>query len=118
MTTLRMFRGDDRTWNLAFTKDGVAQNITGWSIWVTGKVAYTSDDTVKVFQKTVGSGVTVVNAAGGLATFTLSASDTNSLGNERVTLKCDVQVKDSSNNIVTTQIFDLIVDPEATRSTS
>ena len=116
MTTLHMFRGDNRTFNLAFTKDGVAQNITGWLIWVTAKTAYTSTDTGNIFQKTIGTGVTVVSAVGGTATFDVDDSDTNGFANERVTLICDVQVKDTPGNIVTAALFQLIVDPEVTRS--
>lgn len=115
-TTLRMTRGDDKTFNMAFTKNSQPQNITGFSIWVTAKRAASDADATAVFQRTIGSGVTVTNAVGGLANFTVIQAHTSGFEASRVTLLCDVQLKDTPGNVVTAGHFLLLVDPDITRA--
>jgi len=50
MTTLKMFRGDDRTINLRFTKSGVVQDITDWMIFFTAKRNLADTDTQAIKQ--------------------------------------------------------------------
>ncbi len=117
---VEMFRGDTKQVNLTFKKDGVSQNITGWSIWFTAKRAIADADSAAVFRKTssTGSGIVITSAVNGEAQVTISPSDTNSLEDVEVNLICDVQAKDGSLNIVTTGYVRLLIKPDVTRSTA
>lgn len=115
---LSMYRGDDRQFNLAFTKNGSPYNLTGGSMWITAKLKVSDADSAAQFQKKIGSGITIVSAVDGTATLTVSASDTDDMSDEQTELFCDVQIKDSTGNIVTPTAFKLIVNPEITRDTS
>lgn len=118
--TFTIFRGDDRSITIAALQaDGVtAQNITGWALWFTGKLAIADADVAAVFQRTVaGGGITITNAVGGLATVTLVPANTDSLTQD-TTLFCDLQGKDGSGKIYTLATGKLVVQAEVTRSTA
>lgn len=115
---LTMFRGDDRQFDLAFTKNGAPYDLTGGSLWVTAKLKISDPDSSAQFQKTIGDGITIVSAVGGTATLTIDAADTDDMPDDQTELFCDVQIKDSQNNISTPIAFKLIVNPEVTRNTS
>jgi hypothetical protein len=56
-----MYRATHDGWTFTVTdKDGVATDITGWNIWYEAK-ASKNDADGSVFQKAVGSGVTILN---------------------------------------------------------
>ena len=114
---MKMFRGDHETVNLRFTKDGVKQNITGWSIYFTAKRKLTDTDPQAIFQKntTSGSGVTITDAANGLAEVAVVPVDTSGLEDTEVSLICDVQAKDASSQVATTGYVNLVVQPDVSR---
>ena len=75
-TNLTMHAGDTKTIDIAFTDGGTPVIITGASIafavaWRPGGPA--------ILTKTVGAGIVITNAAGGLARVTLSPADTATL---------------------------------------
>jgi hypothetical protein len=87
-----MRRGDTAGWNLAVVDTtGAPFDLTGYTLWFTAKRAITDADADAVFQLTNGAGITVTNAAGGLAAITPRRADTSSL-TEDVRLYVDVQL--------------------------
>ncbi len=117
MSSLKMFRGDNKTVNLRFTKNGVKQNITGWTIHFTAKRKLTDTDPQAIFQKktTSGSGITIIDGNNGLAEVAIVPVDTSGLEDSEVSLICDVQAKDASSQVATTGYVNLVVQPDITR---
>lgn len=119
-----MFRGDSRSLTVAALQpDGVTpQDLTGWSLWFTGKLAILDPDMSAVFQRTIGSGITVTDAAAGLATVALAPASTDSLmatgTATSVDLFCDLQGKDGSGDVATLATGKITVLAEITRTTS
>lgn len=102
-------------YNLAFTRAAVPVNITGASIWFTVKYRYTDADPGLV-QLTIGSGIVVTNAAGGLATVSIP-NTTTALLPAPLALVYDVKVLESSG-VYSTPIFGtLTVNPAVTNAT-
>ena len=95
-TNFEKFRGDDCTINLAFKDaDGVAQDITGWTTFITIKSSIDDADVDAVFQEDV----TVHDTpADGLTHFTIPDTDTDDLAGDYV---YDIQYKDSSGLVKT-----------------
>lgn len=115
-----MFRGDDTDFTLTFSKiDGTAQDITGWTIWFTAKIAESDADEQAKFQKSTaaGAGIVLTTPAEGIATVSILEADTSDLRNETV-LYYDVQVKDGADKIVTTEKGTLTVQVDITRATT
>jgi len=108
-----MKRGDSKVFNLTISGD-----ITGAKLWMSAKTGYTA--TGYVFQKDTAllGGVVITNGPGGLATVTLSPSDTSSLPPTTVKLVYDVQVKSASGLVSTVQSGTLTVEPDVTIATS
>lgn len=98
-----MTRGDAFTFTLTVTQAGAAYNLTGCSIRFTAKWSYSDADGSAVFSRTVGSGITVTNAAGGIATVALAPSNTSSLPASRTDLVYDIQVTNGSNPFTVVQ---------------
>ena len=116
--TETMFRGDTKLITLTITKNGAALNITGFHVWFTGKLAISDTDVQAIFQRsTINGGVTLTNAASGIATVVIRPIDTDSLATETI-LFCDAQMRDSSGNITTLATGKITVLPEITRSTA
>lgn len=113
-----VYRGDDRNLPVEVTEPGGpgAQDLTGWSLWFTGKLNIADDDAAAIFQYTIGSGITVDNAAGGLATIAIAGDDTNALTADSTTLFCDLQGKDGAGKIATLATGKLTVEAEITRT--
>jgi hypothetical protein len=122
--SFQMFRGDSRSIAVAALQpDGVtAQNISGWALWFTGKLNILDPDGSAVFQRTIASGITVTNAALGLATVALAPASTDSLmaaGTQTsVDLFCDLQGKDGAGNVATLATGKITVLAEITRTTT
>jgi hypothetical protein len=89
---LTMRRGDTPIWDLAVVQsDGSPFNLTGCTVYFTAKLVITDADP-GVFQlSSATAGVTITNAAGGLATIQPARGDTNTL-TENTRLYVDVQV--------------------------
>jgi hypothetical protein len=77
-----MRRGDTPAWDLAVVQDdGSPLDLSGWTIYFTAKRTITDPDP-GVFQLTNGSGVTITDAAGGLATIQPRRADTSTILDE------------------------------------
>lgn len=118
MTDFTLHRGDTVDLSFTVTASGAAYSLVGCSIWFTAKTSYALADTLATFQKKLGSGITITNAAGGTFTVRISPSDTSILGNAKTLLLYDCQIKDSSGNIYTIASGNLIFIPDVTRSTT
>jgi len=122
--TFQMYRGDTKSIEMAAVEaDGTTPiNLSGWSLWFTGKNNILDADGSAVFQKETGSGIVVTDAASGEATITLAPADTDSLmgtgSATSVDLFCDLQGVDGSGNVATLATGKLTVLAEITRTTS
>lgn len=114
---LQMRRGDTYAFNLTVTQAGSAFNLTGASVRMTAKWAYTDPDSDAVFVRTVGSGIGFLSASGGLATVTIAPANTSSLPGNSVNLVYDIQVTDVSDNIYTIVDGILTVLPDVSITT-
>jgi hypothetical protein len=95
-----MWRGDSESIAAAITVSGVAVDITNASLRFTAKRALTDTDANAVFTRTIGTGITVTNAIGGLATIALIPANTLSLTVPTL-LYCDFQLQDVPGNVST-----------------
>ena len=106
--TLTMTRGDERSLSIAVTDSGgSAYNLTG------KRLLFTARHKATTISKTTVSGITVTNAAGGLATVLLSPSDTSGFA-DRVVLACDLQTDDNPASPVTLASGTITVLPDIT----
>jgi hypothetical protein len=97
MSALTMKRGDTPVWRFTVVDaDGAAVNLTGYSARFTVKRNVNHDDTDAFLTKTIGSGITVTNAAGGLLEVRLAAADTEDLVRD-TTLVWDLQIAAGAN---------------------
>lgn len=91
---LTMRRGDTPLWDVAVTNpDGTPFDLTGYVAYFTAKRSLADADP-GVFQLTIGGGVTITSAAGGLLTIQPRRADTNTL-TEDTRLFVDVQISES-----------------------
>lgn len=89
---LTMFRGDTPSFNFVVTTDGVATNLTSTTLRFGAKYSLTDADSTVLMSKTTGAGITVTNAAGGLATLLLAKTDTSTLPGINLVLFYDLQL--------------------------
>jgi hypothetical protein len=100
-TGKKIFRGDTIVIEFAVSQDGVALNLTGYSIWFTAKKQKSDNDTAPTaIQKTLSSGIVVLDAAAGHIKVTILPADTATLSAD-TTYVCDLQVK-SGGGVITT----------------
>lgn len=109
--------GDTVLFDLAITRDGLPVDLTGATLWFTAKRSPADVDADAVFQKSTGSGISVSDAAGGLARVTVAPTDTSTLSNTDQTLECDVQLKEADGTVTTVARGQLILIPQITRAT-
>jgi hypothetical protein len=117
MADFTLSRGDTIKLNVAVTASGSVYSLVGSSMWFTAKYSYSDPDSSAVFQKTIGSGITLTDAVNGKATVLILPTDTSGLANAKVMLVYDLQVKDASGNIYTVARGNLIFLPDVTLST-
>ena len=93
---LRIYRGDDKTYNLTFTNSsGTAIDITGYTIFFTVKNYSGDSDDDAVIKKDITSHS---DPTAGKTEITLSSTDTA----QAIKKYCyDIQMKDGSGNITT-----------------
>jgi hypothetical protein len=116
ISDIEAIRGDGETYLLTMTEDDEPLNLTDADMWMTAKRHIRDADADAIFQKTVGDGITITNAEGGLATVELVPADTSELASRTVRLVYDVQVKLASGRIVTPLKGRLTVEPDVTVS--
>lgn len=118
--SVTMARGDDEVLEgTIYQDDGVTEeDITGWDLWFTGKLLITSGDVDAVFQKTIGDGITVTDAANGAYEIAIDAADTDGFAASDTTIQCDLQAKDTLGKVKTLLTGRITVKPEVTRTTA
>jgi hypothetical protein len=119
MTQLSMTRGDTLIFDVAVVDiNGAPVSLTGKMLIFTVKARLSDADNAAIAQKkSPASGITITNAAGGLATVTLAPSDTRNLTDQWQSLVWDLQLVDGSN-VYTVANGALQVTPDVTVSTS
>lgn len=112
-----MYRGDTAAWDFTVTEpDGTAVDLTGASgIRFTAKDRASDADADAVITRTVGDGVTVTNAAGGIVRVQLEAADTSALS-APLSLVYDLQLADASGGIYTVAAGRLEIKPDISRT--
>jgi hypothetical protein len=117
-TNLTIYRGRDVSLDIAVTLDSDPYDLTSCSLWFTAKEAYTDDDVDAVFQKEIGSGITVTSAASGLATIAIEPSDTSGLSAVKTVLFWDIKLETDAGKFYTLNEGKLIINPDVTISES
>lgn len=119
MSILYVTRGDDEIYELTLRQaNGQPLNLTGAGLWFTVKRSHQETDAQAVVRKTIGQGITVVDAAAGRADVRLLPADTAALPGQRLTLVWDCQVKDAAGLVSTADSGQLVVEPDVTQATS
>ena len=118
---LQIVKGDTPSFNLVITDaiGGAAIDLTGALLWMTAKKKFEDNDAAAIFQKTIGSGISITDAALGLAKVTLVANDTKALEGffrGRINLKYDIQLKTQAGQIFTVARGKLEVLEESTEA--
>lgn len=114
-----MTRGDDRVIDVTVTdKDGAPVNLaTVSALWFTVKSKVTDLDGMSIIRKTLGAGITVVNASLGTAKVAIDAADTRDWPGKRgQTFFWDLQGKDNSGKIITLDRGVFVVMADVTRA--
>lgn len=118
---LTMSRGDRRRFTFTvLDADGTTPiDITGWSLWFTGKLDFSDADAAAIFMLTVANGGIVVNdAATGACTATLQPTHTDSLPDVQTKVLVEVQGKSGGGDVNTLKGGQILVNPELTRTTT
>jgi len=97
---IQVKRANARNLNITVTRDGVAENITGWTITMACKKKQGNSNAEAEFTKTA----TILSAVGGTARISLTSSNTNLPANVYF---CDVKAVDGSGNPQNSQTFTL-----------
>jgi hypothetical protein len=86
-------------------------DLTGAGIWFTAKASQGASTVI--FQKSVGSGITVTDAASGAGMIELVPGDTHGLGARTVRLYFDLEVE-LAGAVYTVAAGRLVVEPDLT----
>ena len=114
---LSMIRGNSKLFAFPLTNsDGDPIDLTGATVTMTAKAAYTDTDAAAVFQKTEADGITVVSALNGVITVDLDPADTSSLTGKVNRLIYDIQVQDADDRVSTPVRGKLVVQPDVTET--
>ena len=114
--TRTMYRGDSLRLNMAITRDLLPVDLTGATIRMTAKHAWTDDDSAAVFQvSTPSSGIVITNVALGLAEVNVPAAETLAF-TVMTTLVYDIQLTESVGIVTTLEAGLLTVYPDITRT--
>ena len=106
-----LIRGDDRTFALEFKKDGVAIDITGWTVFFTLKKSTYDSDNDALIKKTV---TTHTDPTNGKTEFSITNTETDALIG---IYYYDIQYKDTANKINTVMIGTMNFQEDVTRRT-
>jgi hypothetical protein len=113
--SVQMIRGD--THKIRFTvRDRLTQvvvDITNWSAFrFTVKQRVTDADAAALIVKTLGAGITKVDAANGLGEITVNPADTSTLGNQEYNAVADIQGVDNSSQNWTLARGQVLIEPD------
>lgn len=112
-----IFRGDTVVIQMTITEDDIPMNLTGYSVWFTMKKVITDADAATgAIQKTVGSGIVLLDTVNGLIEITIAPGDT--APNDGVQkYEADVQIKHTaSGKIETVARGTITFEPDITRA--
>jgi hypothetical protein len=116
-TDFTMTRGDTVNLAAVVTQNGLPYPLTGCQMWFTAKNYYTDPDASAVFQHTIGSGITIIDATKGWAQLVISPADTAPLPASKTLLVWDLEIVDSSGNVFTAASGSILVTPDVTITT-
>jgi len=110
--SLTMYRGNTKSFSVAVTQNGIAYDLDNAAgLYFTARK---SPGAPVLFSKSIGDGITVTNAAGGLATITLDPADTSGLASFPVKLAVDLELETDAGAIHTAYYDTLTVEPDIT----
>lgn len=89
---LKLYRNTSKTYEIQFTKNGFAQNITGWTIYFTVKENMEDSDTNAKIKKDI---TNISDPINGIALIELSTTDTDL---KPKSYFYDVKYKDNNGN--------------------
>lgn len=107
---LEMFRGNTKKFNLTVTQGSTPVNLTGAGLWFTVRRC---PGGTQVMQKSVGAGITLTDAAAGLARVTIDPADTTSLPSAPISMAYDVEYE-AGGEVYTLVTGELVVHPDIT----
>jgi hypothetical protein len=110
-TQLTRFRGNTMLFDFSITLGGNPVDLTGAGVWFTAKTS--PGVSTVIFQKAVGSSITVTDAASGAGMIELVPVDTHGLGARTVRLQFDLEVK-MAGSVYTVAAGRLLVEPDLT----
>jgi hypothetical protein len=108
---LTMFRGNTMVFDFSITLGGNPVDLTGAGIWFTAKTS--PGASTVIFQKAVGSGITITDTASGAGMIELAPGDTHELGARTVRLYFDMEVE-ITGAVYTAAAGRLVVEPDLT----
>jgi hypothetical protein len=111
-----LYRGDTHILDMSVSQAGEAVNLTGYTITFTAKKDIKDADAAPTtIQKTLGSGIVVLDAPTGKIRITLNSADTATFPDVVTTYVADVQIK--KDGITTTVASGTItITPDVTRT--
>lgn len=114
--TIKAVRGDTITLDFTVKRPagGAAVDLTGATFTFTAKKKLSDADAAALFQKTLGSGVSVTNAANGQGRVTVAPADTTSLPDYETDLYCDLQMTEAVGTVTTVAEGILRIRPDVT----
>ena len=107
---LTMTRGNTKQYDVAVTQGGTPFSLVDAQLFFTAK---TAPGAIEVFQKTIGSGITVTDELNGTAVLEIEPADTNGLPSLTTSLYYDLEVE-RDGKVYTLVAGRLIVDPDIT----
>ncbi len=113
---IEVLRGDTCRFQVTITDDtNFPVVLTSATIYFTVRRRYSNgaDDADAVFQKSVGSGITITNAAGGIIDLVISAADTINL--PASVLLYDLQVTTQAGDVCTAALGQFAIAADVTR---
>jgi len=114
MSDLSLQYGSRRILDVAVTDDaGDAIDVTGSAFHFTVKADWLTDDADAVISLSVGDGIEVTGAAGGLAEITINEADWSSIANEPAQFIYGLSERDSSDRVWRLATGTLLVTPAA-----
>lgn len=111
---LTMTRGDTASWQFPITVDEVPFDLTDVSATFTVKRHVDDDDQDAIARRTIGDGVTIDDAAGGLLTVKMAVADTDGLAIP-TTFAWDLELR-RSGDVLTVASGSLTVGVDVGRS--
>lgn len=104
MSKLRIFQGDTTILDLSASQGGESSNLAGCSFWFTAKSSKELPDFSAEIRKTLGNGITIVDADAGTFSVEITPADTENLefnGEETLKLFYDIQMRNQIDQVFT-----------------